>query len=575
MTLTGGLGSAAATASTAAAGTAAPTTSESAKLDRVPVPDLAWFNCYRTAQCATVRVPLDYDEPDGRTTTVAALRLPATGDKIGTLFVNPGGPGGSSTELAYAADRWLSPAVRERFDIVGIDPRGVGFSEQVQCLPVEQQDDVLRGLGSGVPVSATEERDYMRSIRTVAAGCSTNDLATSMSSAEVARDMEMVRRALGERRLNYLGFSYGSHLGTTYATMFPDTFRSLVVDGTISPTGWSGLGSLKSQPLEARLKSGKAGWKAIRRVLAECDRVGTSRCDFAAGNPQARFDTLMRRLRTTPIEIADPDGGEPLVVTYADAVQILLMALYMPDAPQFSTFVLEMLSQLQRQGGGSLAAVADKQSARRLERVIRDADAALRRGFTYDNSLDSYLSVMCTDTRETTALADYPTFAETQDTVAPHFGRAWLWSSAGCAGDSFTGEDEDAWHGPWGTSTTKHVLVVGNYWDPATAYGGAVQAHHVLGRSRLVSSDSWGHTAYGVSACVTRRVDSALLTGRVPTSDVQCPAERPMFPTAEQMRNGASAARSATPTSVPDIARSVELPTMSDPRQRFPRPTVR
>ena len=89
VTLTGGLGSAAATASTAAAGTAAPTTSESAKLDRVPVPDLAWFNCYRTAQCATVRVPLDYDEPDGRTTTVAALRLPATGDKIGTLFVNP------------------------------------------------------------------------------------------------------------------------------------------------------------------------------------------------------------------------------------------------------------------------------------------------------------------------------------------------------------------------------------------------------------------------------------------------------------------------------------------------------
>ena len=144
--------------------------------------------------------------------------------------------------MAYFADQWLSPEVRAKFDVVGVDPRGVGFSDQVQCLPIEDQDTVYDKTNRAFPVGWTQEQRWIQGMKKLSRACSTNALATSMSTAEVARDMEMVRRAIGDGPLSYLGFSYGSHLGTTYANMFPGNFRSIVIDGTLSPTSWSGSG---------------------------------------------------------------------------------------------------------------------------------------------------------------------------------------------------------------------------------------------------------------------------------------------------------------------------------------------
>ncbi|MBD5830652.1 alpha/beta fold hydrolase [Janibacter melonis] len=553
-------------APSAAAASSAAKPSENAKLDKTATPRLRWFSCYGGAECAKVALPLDYDNPRGAKTNVAVLRTKATGKRLGTLFVNPGGPGGSATELAYFADLWASPTIRKNFDVVGVDPRGIGFSDTVQCLPVEEQDTTYAPLADAFPVGYTKQQRYMRSMKKIARACSTNKLATAMSTAEVARDMEMVRRALGEGKLSYIGFSYGTQLGTTYANMFPSNFRSIVIDGTINPRSWSGMPWNKSRPLDFRLGSGKGAWTAMRQILAECQKAGEDRCDFAAvGDTRKRFDELAAQLERKPLPVVDPYTGEKYSIDYPTMVGTLLSAMYSSDAPQFVDSLLTELDYLatEAQGGTAKTPAPTKASRKAFLAAVSKATGVPRRDFAYDSSLDAFLSVTCTDSQETTRLADYPRYDTQSETTAPHFGKVWLWSSSGCAGDAFTGQDEDAYVGPYDRYTPKGVLIVGNYWDPATAYTGAVETRKVLGRSRLVSSDSWGHTAYGVSACATKAVDTYLVTGASPLRDRTCPAESPAFPTREEEAR----------VSARQVAETKKLP-KAPAGQSFPEPTV-
>lgn len=562
-------GPAASPAVTTAVTKAAPT--ENQKLNRVTTPRLAWFNCYGDAQCATVKLPLDYDQPKGKTTNVAVLRTKATGKRIGTLFVNPGGPGGSATELAYYAEEFLSEEVREKFDVVGIDPRGVGYSDNVQCLPISQQQDTLEGIGTGLPMGYRQEQEFIISIRKLTRGCSKNALATSMSTAQVARDMEMVRRALGDGQLSYLGFSYGSHLGTTYANMFPKNFRSIAIDGTLNPQAWSGTARNRSQPLDFRLKSGKGAWTALTKILDECKAAGGEKCSYAeSGDPRKKFDAIAAQLKKKPITITDPYDGSTFEVDYATFVSVLLSSLYSSWAPQDIDWALTDLEELMNPSEDPTGEAARKAAlkspiGKRVYETYREVrESWPTKAFPYDNSLDTFLSVTCTDSQETTKLKDYPTYAKQSDTLAPHFGRLWLWSSAGCAGDAFTGQDEDAYLGPYTRTTTKAVLVVGNYWDPATAYTGAVETRAILGRSRLVSSDSWGHTAYAVSECATQRVDTYLLTGRAPLRDAVCPAESEVFPEIEdeeEFEEGLTVPQQLSKLSLPKASKAQAFPT--------------
>lgn len=534
---TSGAGSTSSSAATA-------TPSESSKLDKVATPRLGWFSCYGGVRCATVKVPLDYDQPKGATTELAVLKVPATGTRKGTLFVNPGGPGGSATEFAYGADFWASSELRKNFDIIGVDPRGIGFSDNVQCLQVKDQDSIFANLEVGVPYGYLQEVRWNQSMKKVSTACSTNRLATSMSTAEVARDMEMVRRALGEDKLSYLGFSYGSHLGTTYANMFPQSFRSIAVDGTLNPVAWSGTAANQSKPLDFRLNSGKGAAAAMKEILKQCRAVGPDRCDFAAGgDPQRRYDALMARFKKGPVTVEDPFTGETVQIGYGEVVNVLLGDLYTDIAPLFVTWDLASLEELVGDSSARRTARALDPTQREHRSTLTDRlDEAAQdrptRGFPYDNGLDAFLSVTCTDSRETTKIDDYRRYAKQADVEAPEFGRAWLFSSSGCAGDSFTGQDEDAYVGPYNRPTTKAVLIVGNYWDPATAYTGAVETRGILGRSRLVSSDSWGHTAYGISQCVTKRVDTYLISGSAPLRDATCPAETEAFPAFDEEEEG-------------------------------------
>ncbi|MFB9238532.1 alpha/beta fold hydrolase [Plantactinospora siamensis] len=580
---------------------------EARRVDRVPAPRIGWYGCYDDAECATVRLPLDYDRPRGATTEVALLRVRARDQRhrIGTLFVNPGGPGISATDFALYAPSLLSASVLDRFDIVGFDPRGVGASEQLRCFrTVREQTRAYAALTVPFPVGAKEERAYIASAKAVGRACSTTGrrLAGAMSTAEVARDMDVLRRAVGDAKLSYLGFSYGSVLGQYYANMFPDRVRAITVDGVLDPRAWVGDRNTPDLLHDDRLRSADGSYRALHEILTRCAKAGARLCPLAgSGDPVASFDLVARRLRAHPVVIDDPDAGRT-VVTYAIFIAAVLYDLYTPDG---FTDLVEVVRQLlaltepargadarsvvprarpaadgaalvrlldpvltprpggparSRPAGGSAGRPRAGASARSW-RAGGPADRRVRVGgpgrsprpdgpawtpgfdFPYDTSLEPGSAVTCTDAVHPARAEQWPALTARADRRAPYFGRIWSWSTAICARATWTVRDEDAYTGPFDRWTAAPVLVVGDYWDPATNYAGAVSAAALLPNSRLLSSDSWGHTAYGTSECVTGAVDAYLLSGTLPETLAVCVGDIQPFATPRaDARTGPNAA---------------------------------
>ncbi len=522
---------------------------EARRVDRVrATPD--WFDCSAAfgprTECATVALPLDYDEPRGAQTEVAVLRIKATDQKrkLGSLFVNPGGPGGSGVLFAADAPYFLSPSVLARFDVVGFDPRGINFSANVRCwTDLGAQGADIAGLRIPFPYSAAEKRAAVTSAKKFGRACATtgNALTSHMSTAQVARDMDVLRRAVGDRKLTYLGFSYGSYLGNVYANLFPDRVRAVTIDGVIDPVAWSGTAGDTRVPQTLRLRSGEGASKALDEILRRCTAAGPDYCSLAAaGDPRHIYEDSVAALKTEPLLLTDPDTGEVYFeLTYAIAVSILLDDLYAPEGYLYVdadlSFVWDLVQQ--RAAPGSVPSARVERAARGLKATLGAARAAEKSAqeesahgrkalggydLPYDNSPDAFASVLCTDGRNSSPAVRWPSYAARADRTAPGFGPLWTWASAQCGARTWTVRDDDAFRGSFNHRTSAPVLVVGNYWDPATNYRGAVTAASLLPNSRLLSSDSWGHTAYGTSACVTRAVDRYLLTGAVPAAGRRC-----------------------------------------------------
>ena len=521
---------AAATAAPAARVKAATTSAtEKRRVDSVPTPKLKWSRCYGYAQCATASVPLDYDKPKGAKIKLALLRVKATDQKhkIGSLFVNPGGPGAPATDLALAAPLFLSNSVLRRFDIVGMDPRGIGGSTNVNCFgTTAKQTAALQGMTVPFPVGAEEEAAYIASAEAFGRACSTTGapLAASMSTAEVARDMDVMRRAVGDKKLNYLGFSYGTALGQYYANMFPDRFRTIAVDGVINPVSWVGTPATRDTIQDDRLNSAGGAYRALVEILNRCDKVGTRRCVFA-GDAKAKFRTLANRLLAAPVTIDDPELGT-ISITYAGFVSDVLSLLYLPIAGDIITAYAQAVSTLATPEATTAQLSAAGLSVARLTKAHQLGVRA------YDNSFESYAAVSCTDGLHPAQASSWPALTAASDRRAPYFGRAWGWSTAQCALSTWTARDEDAYTGPFTKRTASPVLVIGSRWDPATNYYDAVAAARMLPNSRLLTSNNWGHTAYGTSRCATGAIDRYLLSVTLPVKGHTCTGADQPFTTA-------------------------------------------
>jgi pimeloyl-ACP methyl ester carboxylesterase len=453
------------------------------------VPALDWTDCGDGFQCATARVPLDYGRPRGTWISLALIRLPA-GDpsrRIGSLFVNPGGPGGSGVDVVREAGRVLySDEVRARFDLVGFDPRGVMRSTPLRCF--ETFDQALAVLPPmAFPVTRAEERVWIRSDRTLARACAQRGgaILDHMATADVARDMDLLRRAVGDAKLNYVGYSY-----------------------VLDPIAWTtGRGDqARTLPFSTRLRSDQGALATLNEFFRLCD-AGAANCAFSAGSPRHRYAELAERLLREPVQLPDGQGGT-FPFTYADLVATTLGAMYDPPSWLDLAVFLQQLWDL-----------AKPQAAAGALRALR----ARLGGFQqedYPNFVEGFPGVACSETDNPANVGAWARAARASDRRFRYFGRLWTWITSSC--QPWPGWDPDRYAGPWTRRTSNPVLVVGNRFDPATRYQGAVTLANLLPRSRLLTLDGWGHTSLFASACIDAHVNAYLLTAHVPPRGTVC-----------------------------------------------------
>jgi pimeloyl-ACP methyl ester carboxylesterase len=464
--------------------------------------------------CATVPAPLDYDQPEGASILLSLIRLPATDParRIGSLLVNPGGPGGSGVDFVLFAGEFLPAEIRARFDIVGFDPRGIGRSTALRCFGTPRQWGPA--FWAELPLTPAMVDIVEAADRYLADACEQRggSIIDHMSTADVVRDMDLLRAGLGDERLSFLGFSYGSMLGTTYANLFPDRVRAIVVDGVLDPIAWTtGAAGQQNLPFSTRLRSDAGAMATLGEFFRLCDGAGAN-CAFS-GNSAARFAALRTRLLAGPIQVTL--DGETFPFTYTDLIYGTLGALYSPFAWPFAAEFL--------------ALIEDSASAQVLGAALGKLRTSLgyvnKRGFPrYPNFLEGSPAVFCSDSDNPDSHADWFTAAESAEAQFGYFGRAWTWISSICA--VWPGKSDDRYTGPWNARTANPVLVVGNYFDPATRYEGAQTVAGLLPNSRLLSYAGWGHTVYwGVSSCVDAAVNAYLVSGVLPAAGTVCQPE--------------------------------------------------
>jgi pimeloyl-ACP methyl ester carboxylesterase len=495
------------------------TTARAAAAGPPPVPVLSWTDCGGGFQCATAQVPLDYERPRGRAISIALIRLPASdpAHRIGSLLVNPGGPGGSGVAVVRAASKGFPAELQARFDIVGFDPRGVGLSTAVRCFAsVADQQAFFAGLPP-FPVARAEQVSYIRAAADFDRRCQQRnaDLLPHMSTANAARDMDLLRQALGESRLTYLGLSYGTFLGTTYANLFPNRVRALVLDGAIEPVEWTtGRGDEgDTVPVFLRLKSDVGASQTLGKFLDLCADAGPSGCPFAVGTDRqatsARFQALMARMLTQPVPVPTPNGV--VQVTYAVAVTAVRSALYAPVVYPALALALQHLEQ----GDGSV-----------VLQILGLFNAPTPTD--YNNTSEAEVAIACADTDSPRNPFAWPAAAAAADRRSPYLGAPWAWASVTCA--NWPARDEARYTGPFDRHTSNTVLVVGNTFDPATRYQSAVALSHELGNARLLTLNGWGHTAFGQpSACANAAEVAYLVDLRLPAPGTVCQMDHGPF----------------------------------------------
>ena len=473
-------------------------------------------------ECAAVPAPLDYDQPQGASIVLSLIRLPATdpGRRIGSLLVNPGGPGGSGVDLVLFAGEFLPAEIRARFDIVGFDPRGIGRSTALRCFGTPRQWEPA--FWAELPLTPAAVDVVAAADRYLADACAQRggSILDHMSTADVVRDMDLLRAGLGDERLSFLGFSYGSMLGTTYANLFPDRVRAIVIDGVLDPIAWTtGAAGQQSLPFSTRLRSDAGAMATLGEFFRLCDLAGPD-CAFS-GDSAARFAALRTRLLAGPIQVTL--DGETFPFTYTDLIFSTLGAMYSPFAWPFQA---ELLALLEDSAPAPVLGAA-------LAHVRTSLGYVNKRGFPrYPNFVEGSPAVFCSDSDNPDSHADWFAAAESAEAEFGYFGRAWTWISSICA--VWPGKAEDRYTGPWNAPTVNPVLVVGNFFDPATRYEGAQTVARLLPNSRLLSYAGWGHTVYwGVSGCIDAAVNGYLISGLLPAPGTLCQPEIDPFAPAE------------------------------------------
>jgi pimeloyl-ACP methyl ester carboxylesterase len=481
------------------------------------VPVLNWNPCSADgAVCAAAEVPLDYGDPAGAKTSIVLARYPVAPEtKIGTVFVNFGGPGVSGvTRLIQSGfGRSLRTLLQGRFDVVAFDPRGVGYSVPLQCFDTEGARTAFRAAHPIFPYFDEQERPYFDAYSSLAPRCLGRGqaIAGHMSTGDVVRDLDLLRQAVGDERLTYLGFSYGSYLGNTYANMFPDKVRALVIDGVLDPLIWT----IGRQISSDRVAVAAVG-DEFYRLCDEAAAVNPAYCLMSGPDgAAATYSAVAESLKQTPVVL--PNG---VLYTYDKLIGQTVGCMYTPEQwPACANLVAFLAGALRGDDGA-----AEKASA--TMRGIVDNWRMADGGRAYNNQFDASLGVLCSDTQYRAPFAHYAAL-DGWAAKGSVFGPYWWWLNVPCADWPLS---PDRYSGPWTARTSAPVLVVGNYFDPATDYAGAQAAAKWLKNARLLSYAGWGHCAFPrANACVVNHVVGYLFDGSLPPEGTVCPANPSPF----------------------------------------------
>ncbi|WP_336033234.1 alpha/beta hydrolase [Geodermatophilus sp. FMUSA9-8] len=446
-------------------------------------------------ECGRTEVPIDHDEPDGATLPLFLVRAKLAGqtDRIGSLLVNPGGPGGSGADAAIGLALSMPEDVLRRFDLVGFDPRGVGLSTAVECIPAELKD---RSTAAEPRPTTQAQLDEVLALADEAADACADEYGDALgtfNTVDTARDMDLLREALGDEQLSYLGYSYGTTLGSTYAELFPQNVRALVLDAVVDPD---------ADPQE-KAESQAAGLEASFDAFAGNCTGLVSGCPLG-GEPRRFLDELLAQAAGAPIPSARP--GETRTATPGVIMTAVLAALYDTASwPQLS----QSLAAARNGDAAGVFSLADSYTGR-----LEDG--------SYTNLTDANLAINCADTPEDETFSEEEVLQLAQDWSAryPLFG-------AGSAAGLYTCSTWEAPRTPLperDAEGSAPILVVGNTGDPVTPLPGAEDMAEDLTAGSLLVWQGQGHTAYPKTDCISAAVNAYLIDLTVPQDGLTCPA---------------------------------------------------
>jgi len=438
------------------------------------------------ARCDTLWVPLSYADPSLGTVPTAVVVVPArnAAERIGSLLVNPGGPGESGVQFVED-DFSIFTTLNQRFDIVGFDPRGTTGPDAVSCVGTDALDHDIEQdpLVSGSP---TAEADLVASTLAFDDGCRLHSgwLLPYLGTVNAARDMDALRAALGDSRLTYFGFSYGTALGATYASLFPTHIRAMVLDGDLDPS---------LSYMEQSVDQGASFEASYDEFVSQCQ--AESGCPLAP-DPNAVITTLLSQLAANPVQA--PDGQ---TVGRGTAISALVAAMYDPGS-----------------WGGFYVALADaaQGNVAPLQSLVNQYTGRGSQG--YDPSTNAEVAINCADHSVPEDLADYDAMALSVETSEPHFGQDEVYSVLSCAFWPVHGPAAAPLH----VTGAAPILLVGATHDPATPYAWSVSLQQQIAGSVLLTRDGYGHTSYVFSDCVQGAVNAYLVGLTVPAAGTTC-----------------------------------------------------
>jgi pimeloyl-ACP methyl ester carboxylesterase len=472
------------------------------------------------AQCATATVPVDYGRPGGRKLELPVVRYPATdrANRLGVLFVDFGGPGDATAETLRNGAIALFSAFNARYDIVGVDPRGTGGTDAIDCMSNPEQ---VGPTSKPFPRPETvDPQNLLARDRAYINACLRLNprILPYVTTGNVARDFDQVRQALGERRINYYGYSYGTFLGATYESLFPTHTGRFVLDGALDADQYL------NDPIQTVREQTKAFEVALGRFFQACARDQAT-CGFGGEDPWAAFDDLVDSMNARPLPAS---GSDPRPVDGDDLLAGSLIALYAKQ----NWGLLAIALQLAAAGDGTGV------------RILVDAFYGRRDDGTYDPFGDRFFAISSLEARfPKPGLRFYLKLGADDYQLFDHY-----WFNSGyydLAQALWPVKPRGAYYGPYGApSSAPTTLVVGTRYDPATPYKGARRLVGELDNARLLTMVGDGHTAYpGNSACIDAAVEAYVNQGVVPAAGTTCRQQVPFTLPEAQAATGAGTLR--------------------------------